>query len=50
MCRRTALTGVLLAALGTGFILSCIIDAVLLRIIIGAVLIAAGLLIINRHG
>ena len=49
MCRRTALVGVLIAALGTGFILSCVIEGILLRIIIGAVLITAGLLILNRH-
>ena len=50
MCRRTALTGVLMAALGTGFVLSCVMEGILLRILIGAVLITAGLLVLNRHG
>ena len=49
MCRRTALLGVMVSALGAGFILSCVLEGVFLRILIGAVLIAAGLLILNRH-
>lgn len=50
MCRRTAIVGVLVAALGAGFILSCIFNSVFLRILIGAILIAAGLLILNHNG
>ena len=50
MCRRTALVGVLIAALGAGFVLSCVMEGVLLRIMIGAALITAGLLVLNHHG
>lgn len=49
MCRRTVLIGAAVAAVGVGLVVSCLIDAVLLRILIGAALIAAGLILINRR-
>ena len=49
MCRRTALLGAAAAAAGVGFLLSCVLEGVLLRILIGGALIFLGLIIINRR-
>ena len=49
MCRRTILVGAAVAAVGVGLIVSCLIDAVLLRILIGAALVGAGLILSNRR-
>lgn len=49
MCRRTILVGAAVAAVGVGLVVSCLIDAVLLRILIGSALVGAGLILSNRR-
>lgn len=49
MCRRTVLVGAAAAAVGIGLVLSCVMESVLLRILIGAALICAGFVVINRR-
>lgn len=49
MCRRTLLIGAAVAAFGSGFVLSCLIETVFIRVLIGAVLVCAGLVVINRR-
>lgn len=49
MCRKTALLGSAIAAVGIGFILSSFFQSVVLSILIGAVLVGIGLLIIYRN-
>lgn len=47
MCRRLHIPGIALAALGVGLVLSCLFDGWVLRFVLGAVLIVAGILIGN---
>lgn len=46
MCRKTKLWGLLLCAAGIGLLLSCLMDGVLLRLFLGAALLAAGILLL----
>ncbi len=44
MCRRTQLLCLVLMALGAGLLLSCIVEGWLIRLLLGAALVIAGLL------
>ena len=49
MCRRTQLLGAVLIALGIGFLLSCLFGSGFFLILIGILLVAAGLLVMKQH-
>lgn len=45
MCRKTEAQGIALLAAGVGFLLSAFLGSTLLSVIVGVILLAAGLLI-----
>lgn len=45
MCRRTQLLGAILVALGAGLLLSCLFGSGFFLVLLGMILVAAGLLI-----
>ena len=49
MCRRNQAVSAILIALGLGLIVSCLFESVLLRLALGAVLAALGLLLPRRR-
>ena len=49
MCYRAKGWGIILIALGLGFLLSCFLQSVLIKITLGFLCFAMGLLVINRR-
>ena len=49
MCRRTALLGAVITAVGAGFVLSSIFQSIGLKILIGAALLVLGFFIWHRN-
>ena len=49
MCHKMNLIGIILCALGIGFLLSCILSGIWLRLLVGFVLTVIGFLIIHHR-
>lgn len=43
MCHRSQIFGAILFSVGAGFILSCLLEGIVIKIVIGAVLVFLGL-------
>lgn len=43
MCRRSQIWGTILFSVGAGFVLSCLLEGAVIRIVIGVVLLLVGL-------
>ena len=48
MCRRTQIPGVILVSAGIGFLLCCMLGSGIFPILVGVVLILAGILLIRK--